>query len=73
MIPFIYYKLRLERSVFSKKFRKIFDLSKEYLFVSKFLWEVPKFKEKVLICVITVIKVRDLLLTLLQVITILAA
>ena len=34
--------------------------------------EVPKFKENVLICVITVKKVRDLLLTLLQVITILA-
>ena len=31
--------------------------------------EVPKFKENVLICVITAIKVRDLLLTLLQVIT----
>ena len=28
--------------------------------------EVPKFKENVLICVITVKKVRDLLLTLLQ-------
>ena len=34
--------------------------------------EVPKFKENVLICVITVKKVRDLLLTLLQVKKILA-
>ena len=37
------------------------------------LLEVPKFKENALICVITVIKVGDLLFTLLQVITILAA
>ena len=35
--------------------------------------EVPKFKENVLICVITVVKVGDLSLTLKQVITILAA
>ena len=41
--------------------------------VSKFLLEVPKFEENVIICVITVINVRDLLLALLQVITILAA
>ena len=34
--------------------------------------EVPKFKENVLICVITVKKVRDLLVTLLQVKKILA-
>ena len=35
----------------------------EHLVVSKFLLEVPKFKENVLICVIAAIKVRDLLLT----------
>ena len=35
--------------------------------------EVPKFKEHVLITVITLIEVRDLLFTLLQVITILVA
>ena len=45
----------------------------KYLVVSKFLLEVPKFKEIVLICVITGIKVHDLLLTLLQVITMLEA
>ena len=45
----------------------------EYLDVSKFLLEVPKFKENILIRVITLIKVGDLLLTVLQVITILAA
>ena len=40
---------------------------------SKFLLEVPKFKENVIISVITVLKIHDLLLTLLQLITILAA
>ena len=75
--------LRLERSVFLKNFEKLFfndililspkDLSREYLVVPKFLFKVPKFKENVLISVMTVIKVRDLLLTLLQVIAILAA
>ena len=78
---FLHY-LRLERSFFLRNFEKNFfwysysfwkDLSGEYLVVSKFLLEVPRFKENVLICVITVIKVYDLLLTLLQVKTILAA
>ena len=41
------------------------DLSKEYFVTSKFLWEVPKFKENVLIYITVVIKVHDLLLTLL--------
>ena len=58
--------LRLERSVFLKNFEKNFfwysysfwkDLSREHLVVSKFLLEVAKFKENVLIWVITVIKV----------------
>ena len=49
------------------------DLTWEYLVVSKFLSEVPKFKENVLICVIIVIKVRDLLFTLLQIMAILVA
>ena len=49
------------------------DLSREYLVVLKFLLEVPAFKENVLFYIITAIKVRDHLLTLLQVITILAA
>ena len=35
--------------------------------VSKFLLEVPKFKENIPICIITVTKERDLLRTLLQV------
>ena len=35
----------------------------KYLIVSKFLLEVPKFKEKVITSIITVTKVRDLLLT----------
>ena len=35
------------------------DLSREYLVVPEFLMEVPKFKENVLICVITIKKVRD--------------
>ena len=49
------------------------DLSRAYLIVSKFLSEEPKFKKNDIICVITVIKVRDFLLTLLPVISILAA
>ena len=49
------------------------DLYREYSFVSKSLLEVLNFKENVLIYVITVIKGRDLLLTLLQVIAIFAA
>ena len=39
----------------------------ENLVVSRLLLEVPKYKENVQICVITVIKVHNLLLTLLQV------
>ena len=48
-------------------------LSRVYLVVSKFLSEVPKFKENVLLCIITIIKVYDLLLTLLQLKTMLVA
>ena len=47
------------------------DLFREYFVVSKFWLEVPKFKENVIISVINLIEVRDLLFTLLQVITIL--
>ena len=75
--------LKLQRSVFLKNFKKkIFfwyfysfwkELSREYLVVSKFLLEVPKFKENVLIYLILVIKVCDLLFTLIQVTKILAA
>ena len=43
------------------------------LVVSKFKSEVPNFKVNVVICTITVVKVGDLSLTLLQVTTILAA
>ena len=50
---------------YSYSFRK--DLSREYLVVSKFLLEVPKFKENIPICIITVTKERDFLRTLLQV------
>ena len=59
---------------FSEKFRKNFywhfysfrkDIFREYLAVFKFLLEMRKFKENVLICVYTVIKVHHLLLTLL--------
>ena len=53
---------------FSYSFWK--DLSREYLGALTFLLEVPKFKENVLIYVFTFIKLRDLLLTLLQVIAI---
>ena len=45
--------------------------SREYLVVLKFLLEELKFKKNVLTCVITVIKVRDLLLTLFKVTTML--
>ena len=74
--------LRLEGSVFLKNFDffKFFDtlIPFEKIFpasfvVSKLLLQLPRFIENVLICVITVIKARDLLLILLQVITILAA
>ena len=74
-----YYGYKCFSLKFWKKFFLIFlysfwkDLSKGYLVVSKFLLEVTKFKENVLICIITVIKMRDLLLTFLQVITILMA
>ena len=56
---------------YSYSFRK--DLPREYLVVLKFLLEVPEFKENVLFCIITVIKVHAHLLILLRVITILAA
>ena len=66
--------LKVRVQCFSEKFLKEFffqnsyffwkDLSKEYLVVSKFLLEVPKFKVNVIICVITVTKVHDILLTL---------
>ena len=49
------------------------DLFSKYLVVSTFLLKVTEFKENVLICVITGRMVRDLLLTLLQVITMFAA
>ena len=74
--------LTLKRSVFLKKFGKKYfwysysfwkDLSREYFAVSKFLLEVPKFKENGLICVITAIKVCDILLIPLKVTTIFAA
>ena len=75
--------INVRTQCFSEKFRKktffwysyFFrkDLLREYLVVLKFLLEVPKFKENEIICIITVIKVRHLLLTLLQVIIILAA
>ena len=70
---------KVRTQYFSEKFRKkkFFDVLfrlKRYFqgVVWKFLLEVPKFKENTLICIITVLKVRDLLLTRLQVITILA-
>ena len=47
------------------------DLSIKNVVVLKFLLKVPKFRENIVICVITVKKVRNCLLTLLQVITIL--
>ena len=49
------------------------DLFGKYLVVSTFLLKVTEFKENVLICVITGRMVRDLLLTLVQVITMFAA
>ena len=69
--------------VFLKNYEKFFyiyiysyffwkNFSREYLVASKFLLEMPTFKENVIICAITIIKVRDLLFTLLQVIAILA-
>ena len=65
--------LRLESSVSLKNFDFFFQIFlflwkrflQRKLVVSKFLLEMPKFGEKALICVITFIKVRDLLLTLL--------
>ena len=75
--------IKVRTHCFSEKFRKGFsfwysyffwkDLSWQKLVVSKFFWEGPKFKENVLICAITVTKVHDVLLTLLQVKTILPA
>ena len=49
------------------------DLFSKYLVVSTFLLKVTEFKENVLICVITDTIVRDLLLTLVQVIAMFAA
>ena len=66
-------RLKLERSVSLKYFDFFFFdilVPFENLVVSRLLLEVPKYKENVLICVITVIKVHNLLLTLLQVKTI---
>ena len=65
------------KTFFFKNFLLVFlsfwkDLCRDFLVVSKFLLEVPKFKEDVLIYLITIMKVRDLILTLLQVITMLA-
>ena len=65
--------LRLESSVSLKNFDFFFQIFlflwkrflQRKLVVSKFLLEMPKFGEKALICVITFIKVRDLLLALL--------
>ena len=68
-----YFKVRTQQFV-SEKFLFFFvilsfyeDLTREYLVVLKFLLEVSKFKKNGLICVITIIKVYDLSLTLLQV------
>ena len=74
--------LKARMQCFSKKFRqkKFFffwysysfwkHLSRENLVVLKLLLEVPKFRENFVICVITVIKVHDILPTILLVITI---
>ena len=73
--------LKARMQCFSKKFRQKFfffwysysfwkHLSRENLVVLKLLLEVPKFRENFVICVITVIKVHDLLPTILLVITI---
>ena len=70
LIPNIF---RLESSVSLKNFDFFFQIFlflwkrflQRKLVVSKFLLEMPKFGEKALICVITFIKVRDLLLALL--------
>ena len=48
------------------------DISREYIVVSKFVIEVPKFNKNVVICIITVKKVHDLSLKLLPETTILA-
>ena len=73
--------LKVRTLCFSENFqKKIFflysfsfwkDFCKGYLLNSKFILEVLEFKDNVLICIITFIKVHDLLLTLLQVKTIL--
>ena len=55
------YCLKIRQFFFTK--RSTDRLSRENLVVLKFLLEVPRFKENVLTCIITVIKVRDLLLT----------
>ena len=73
--------LRLERSVFLKNLEKFFLYIFVFLLKRSFqgifscfeiVIEVPKFKKNALNCAITVIKVHDPLLTLLQVITMLA-
>ena len=74
--------LKVKTQCFSEKFRKkkffliFLSLSKRFFLGIFACFEIligmPKFKENVIICVITVIKVRDLLLTFLLVITILA-
>ena len=78
-------QLKFERRFFFLKFSGFFffffwysysfwtDLFSKYLVVSTFLLKVTEFKENVLICVITGTIVLDLLLTLVQVITMFAA
>ena len=69
--------LKVRTQYFSEKFRKVFFyilIPFENIFPAIFSFEiqVPKFKENVLICVTTVVKVHDLLLTLLQIKTVFA-
>ena len=63
IVSILFYRLRLERSVFLENFEKSFlvifsflfkNLSRKHLVVWKFLIEVPKFKENLLIWVIAV-------------------
>ena len=63
-----YFKVRTQQFFFFFDILSFYkDLTREYLVVLKFLLEVSKFKKNGLICVITIIKVYDLSLTLLQV------
>ena len=76
MVQIVCFKVRTQ--CFSGKLKKIiiFDILihfRKYLVVSKFLLQVTKIKESVLICGILVIKEHDLLPILLQEATILAA